>query len=33
VILDRNLLTCTDEELLEAVVQYTIVGGEVKFER
>ena len=30
-ILNKNLLTCTDEEILDAKVQYTIVGGEVKF--
>ena len=30
-ILNKNLLTCTDEEILDAKVQFTIVGGEVKF--
>ena len=31
-ILSRNLLTCTDEEVLEAEVQKTIVGGEIKYQ-
>ncbi|MBT8191635.1 MAG: amidohydrolase [Bacteroidia bacterium] len=32
-ILDTNLLTCTDEEILDAKVMYTIVGGKLKYER
>lgn len=32
IILDTNLSSCSDEELLEAKVLYTIVGGEVKYE-
>jgi len=31
VILDTNLMECTDEEILGAEVLYTIVGGEVKY--
>ena len=30
-ILDKNLLTCTDDEILMAQVKYTIVGGKVKY--
>ncbi len=33
VILDTNLLTCTDEEILDVKVLKTIVGGEVKYEQ
>ncbi len=32
VILDKNLLTCSDEELLSANILYTIVGGEIKYQ-
>ena len=32
VVLDQNLLTCTDEEILQTEVLMTIVGGEVKYE-
>lgn len=31
IILDKNLLTCEPEEILETNVLYTIVGGEVKY--
>lgn len=31
VILNKNLLNCPDEEILNAQVLYTIVGGEVKY--
>ncbi len=30
-ILSKDLLNCTDEEILEAQVLYTIVGGEIKY--
>ena len=33
VILDKNLLTCDSEELLDANILYTIVGGDVKFKK
>lgn len=33
VILDTNLLTCADEEIPETKVLYTIVNGEVKYEK
>ena len=32
-ILDTNLLNCTDDEILDAEVLFTIVGGEVKYAR
>ncbi len=32
VILDKNLLTCSDEELLSANILYTIVGGKIKYQ-
>ncbi|MEM6317644.1 MAG: amidohydrolase [Bacteroidota bacterium] len=31
-VLSKNLLTCTDDEILDAEVLYTIIGGKVKFE-
>ena len=31
-ILSKDLITCTDEEILEAEVLYTIVDGEVKYQ-
>ncbi len=31
VILDKNLINCSEEEILDAQILYTIVGGEVKF--
>ena len=31
-ILDTNLLNCSDEEILAAKVNYTIVGGEIKYD-
>jgi len=33
VILSKNLADCTDEEILETEVLYTIVGGEVKYKK
>jgi predicted amidohydrolase YtcJ len=33
VILSKDLLTCSDEEILETKVLWTIVGGEVRYER
>ncbi len=33
VVLSKNLLTCTDQEILETRVQMTIVGGAVKYKR
>ena len=33
VILSKDLINCSDEEILETEVLYTIVGGEVKFEK
>ena len=33
VVLSRDILTCSDEEILEAEVDMTIVGGEVLHER
>ena len=32
VILSNNLLTCTDAQILDTKILYTIVGGEVKYE-
>ena len=32
VILSNDLLTCTEEEILETKVLFTIVDGEVKYE-
>lgn len=32
VILDKNLLKCTEEELLTANILYTIVGGKIKYQ-
>jgi len=32
VILNKNLLTCDDFDILDAKVQMTIIGGEVKYE-
>ena len=32
-ILSQNLLDCSDEELLKAEVLFTIVGGEVKYQK
>lgn len=31
-VLSKNLLTCGDEEILDAKVVYTIIGGKVKYE-
>jgi len=31
-VLSKNLLTCSDEEILDSKVLYTIVGGEIKYE-
>ncbi len=31
VILSKNLLECSEEEILEAKIQYTIVGGDIKY--
>ena len=31
VVLDKNLVTCTDDEIVEANILYTIVGGEVMY--
>ena len=33
VILSKDLLNCSDEELLETEVLYTIVGGEIKYQK
>ncbi|MCB0707566.1 MAG: amidohydrolase [Saprospiraceae bacterium] len=33
VVLSNNLLSCTDEEILETTVQMTIVGGVIKYEK
>lgn len=33
IVLSKDLLTCTDEEILETEVLFTIVGGEVRFEK
>ncbi|MBX2815737.1 MAG: amidohydrolase, partial [Saprospiraceae bacterium] len=33
VILSQNLLTCSDDDILNAEVLYTLVGGEVKYQR
>jgi len=33
IILDTNLLECSDDELLEAKVQYTIIGGDILYTR
>ena len=33
VVLSRDILTCSDEEILEAQIDMTIVGGEVLHER
>ncbi len=33
VILSNDLLTCTEEEILDTEVLYTIVGGEVKYQK
>ena len=33
VVLDRNLLTVSDEELLDATVEMTLVGGEIRYQR
>ena len=33
VVLSKDLLNCSDEEILETEVLYTIVGGEVKFQK
>lgn len=32
-VLSKNLLTCTDDEILEAEVLYTIIGGKVKYNK
>ena len=32
-VLSKNLLTCGDEEILEAEVLYTIIGGKVKYQK
>ena len=32
VILSKNLMTCTDDEILDTKVLYTIVNGEIKYE-
>ena len=31
-VLSKNLLTCSDEEILQAKVMYTIIGGKVKYQ-
>ena len=33
VVLSRDILNCPEEEILQAKVDYTIVGGKVRFER
>ena len=33
VILDTNLMTCQPEEILDAEVLYTVIGGDVKYEK
>lgn len=33
VVLSKDLINCTDEEILEAEVQMTIVGGKIKFQK
>lgn len=33
VVLSKDILTCSEEEIREAKVQYTIVGGKIAFER
>ena len=33
VILDTNLMTCQPEEILDAEVLYTLIGGDVKYEK
>jgi len=33
VILSNNLLTCTDDEILDTEVLYTIVNGEIKYQK
>jgi len=33
VILSKNLLTCTDAEILKTEILYTIIGGEVKHQK
>ena len=33
VVLSRDILTCPDDEILEARVDLTVVGGEVLFQR
>ena len=33
IVLDRNLVSCTDEEILETQVRMTVVGGEVKYQQ
>ena len=33
VILSKNLLTCTDNEILDTEVLYTIIDGEVKYQK
>jgi predicted amidohydrolase YtcJ len=33
VVLSKDLITCTDEEILDATVLLTIVNGEVKFRK
>ena len=32
-VLSKNILTCTDDEILEAEVLYTIIGGKVKYQK
>ena len=32
-ILSKNLLTCTDSEILETEVLYTIVGGKIMYQK
>ena len=33
VVLSRDILTCSDEEILETEIDMTIVGGEILHER
>ena len=33
VVLSKDLMNCSDEEILETEILYTIVGGEVKYEK
>jgi predicted amidohydrolase YtcJ len=33
VVLSRDILTCPPEEILQTEVDYTIVGGQIRFQR